>query len=170
MHHTTTACSPARLPNGQFGTTGRVAVSIAVALCVCLLLASCGDSGPVTPKAVDKTTSPVTGRILVDGEPVEKLRVTCENAAEGNEPSLRSLGLTDAKGTVAFSTFRDSDGVPPGDYVLTFAWQDWDDYWNRHEGPDRLGGRYSDPEKSEYRLTVREGETTDLGTIKLSTE
>ena len=141
-----------------------------MALCICLLLASCDDNNKVSrfSRKIDKTTAPVTGRILVDGEPVERLRVTCEKASAGNESSLRSLGLTDAEGIVTFSTFEAGDGVPPGEYVLTFAWHDWDDYWKRHEGPDKLGDRYSDRKTSEHRLTVTEGETTDLGTIELS--
>jgi hypothetical protein len=39
-----------------------------------------------------------------------------------------------------------------------------------YSGPDKLNDRYSDPEKSEIKVTVMPGEPTDLGEIKLTTK
>lgn len=144
-------------------------VFIAQAVC-CLLLCSCGQDN--SPPVVDarKETYPVTGQVHVDGQPAHKVFVTCHNVNEIQKQNVfKSLGLTDENGKLDFSTYESSDGVPEGEYVLTFTWGEWDDYWKRFSGPDKLKDRYADPKKSEIRLTVKKGELADLGIIELST-
>lgn len=135
-----------------------------------LWLVACVESPVAPPKRVVKDTFPVTGRVLIDGEPVEKLLVTCHDTEHLGQQKLLSLGLTDENGDVTFSTFEGSDGVPAGEYLLTFSWRDWDNYWNRFEGPDKFKGRYSEPAESQYRLLVTADEPADLGVIELTIE
>jgi hypothetical protein len=113
----------------------------------------------------------VIGQVLVDGKPAQKLSVICHDVTGLDKPSgPRPVGLTADDGTIEFSTYQKGDGVPEGEYVLTFTWRAWDDYWKTFSGPDRLTGRYADPHKATIRLTVKEKSPTELGTIELSTE
>jgi|GEM_PF-6901309 len=40
----------------------------------------------------------------------------------------------------------------------------------RYEGPDKLKGRYSKLEKSEFSVTVEDGKENDMGEIALTTK
>lgn len=61
--------------------------------------------------------------------------------------------------------------MPPGEYVLTFSWREFNTFSMSYSGPDKLNGRYNDPQQSEFRLTVESGdEPIDLGRIELTTE
>ncbi len=138
--------------------------------CLGLLTCSCNRRETAIP-AVPKSTSRVIGQVLVDGKPAAKLLVTCHDAQASNtKKAPRPVGLTSEDGKIEFSTYQKADGVPAGDYVLTFAWREWDNYWHKFSGSDRLKDRYADPQKSAIRLTVKQGEPTDLGTIELSSE
>jgi hypothetical protein len=77
---------------------------------------------------------------------------------------------TKPDGSFEIATYESGDGVPEGDYVLTFSWQAFNLLSNSYSGPDKLKQRYSDSKASEVRLTVKAGEPTDLGEIKLTTE
>ena len=133
-------------------------------------MCSCSRRESAVP-APPKSTLPVSGQVLVDGKPAAKLSVTCHDAQATNAKSVsHPVGLTGDDGKIEFSTYQKGDGVPAGEYVLTFAWREWVPYWNRFEGADRLKDRYADPQKSTIRLAVKPGEPADLGTIELSTE
>jgi len=143
---------------------------MALAICGCLLC-SCGQRTTSNLSAAPKATSPVTGQVLVDGQPAQRLSVTCHDVNRLDKQNVpRPVGLTGEDGKIEFSSYQKADGVPQGEYVLTFTWGEWDDYWKKFSGPDRLKGRYADPQKSTFRLTVKDRGPTDLGTIELSTE
>lgn len=120
-----------------------------------------------------KTTTGVTGQILVDGEPVpatKPLKIDCHNVAgfDQEHPTVSSC-LTGEDGKFQISTYSTGDGVPEGDYVLTFLWGKMDLIAGSYGGPDQLKGKYSDPGKSEVKFTVKKGEPVDLGKIELTT-
>ncbi len=125
----------------------------------------CGKSGPERIP-----TYPVVGQVLVDGEPVEMLAVRCVRLSDvDKEHPTQSQGFTAADGTFEISTYESGDGVPAGEYVLTFQWGEWNKFSHSYGG-DKLDGRYSDPAKSETKFEVIAGEPTDLGTIELTTK
>ena len=68
------------------------------------------------------------------------------------------------------STYNAGDGVPPGEYTLTFAWQEFNLLSRQYSGPDKLKQRYSDPANSTFKITVKEGEELDMGIIALTTK
>ena len=133
---------------------------------VCLLSCSCGDKIPDR-----KPTFPVTGEVYVDGQPAAQLQVTCHDVKgiDTADPTV-SAALTDQDGKFAVSTYQSGDGVPEGEYVLTFVWGKFDLISKSYGGADRLKGRYSDPQKSAWRFRVEAGKPIDLGCIELSTK
>ncbi len=136
-----------------------------VAALVCLLLGACSKE-----EGNRRATFPVTGEVVVDGKPVEKLSVMCLNV-EGidKENPTMSQALTDENGKFEIATYESGDGVPVGDYVLTFTWGEFNPISMTFTG-DKLNGRYADAKKSKIRFTVKEGEPTDLGKIELTTK
>ncbi|GAB5440577.1 MAG: hypothetical protein Fues2KO_09260 [Fuerstiella sp.] len=142
--------------------------------CVLLLTGMVVASGCSEEKPFRKETSKVTGQVLVDGVPVpatEPLKIDCHNVAgiDQKHPTVSSA-LTGVDGKFEISTYETGDGLPAGDYVLTFMWGKMNLIAGSYGGPDKLKDRYSDPEKSEVKLTVKAGEPVELGKIELSTK
>jgi hypothetical protein len=136
-------------------------------LAIPLLLTSC--SGEAEPERLP--TSPVTGQIVVDGKPPgSPIQVICHSQAgiDSSHPTYSSC-LSDNDGRFAINTYEQGDGVPPGDYVLTFMWGKMNLMSMQYGGPDKFNGKYSDPKTSEFVIGVVEGLPTDLGTIELTT-
>ncbi len=139
-----------------------------------LLFVSCaislgGCSGPEQPFM--KQTSALTGQVFVDGVPVpaaSPLKVECHNlgGVDASHPTI-STALTGEDGKFEISTYKSGDGVPAGEYALTFVWGKMNLLAASYGGPDQLGGAYSDPKTSEFKITVVDGEPNDLGKIEL---
>jgi len=126
---------------------------------VAILITGCGgyDDG--------LTKHPVTGTVLIDGEPHEGVLVRFYR--EGTEPDSNAdtpAGVTDESGHFALSTNGQNDGAVAGKYKATFKWPDF----NGPGANDQLGSRYSDPAQSEFEVTISEGEN-ELPTFKLKT-
>jgi hypothetical protein len=131
------------------------------------LLLGCG------PQSTNKPTYPVVGRVLVDGQPADYLAVNVEPADGKLDPEhpTVSSAFTDADGRFSLSTYVQGDGVPEGDYVLTFMWGQLNLISMNYGGPDKLKGRYQSPKDSKVRFTVSKSkQTLDLGDIELSTQ
>lgn len=133
-----------------------------------LAAAGCGE-----PKMGNrKETAPVVGQVLVDGAPPSSaVKVMCHpvDGIDKENPSV-SWCMTGKDGKFEISTYEAGDGVPPGDYKLTFLWGTMNVVSMSYGGPDKLGGRYDDPEESEFAFTVRAGEPVDLGQLQLTTK
>lgn len=133
-----------------------------------ILLCSCGGE----EQGFRKETYPVTGQVFIDGQAAaEPIKVMChhQQGMDQEHPTV-SQALTGEEGKFEISTYESGDGVPAGDYVLTFYWGKQNLVAMRYGGPDKFKGRYADPKKSEFKFTVKEGEPTDLGRIDLSTK
>jgi 5-hydroxyisourate hydrolase-like protein (transthyretin family) len=141
--------------------TGRLTFVAAL----CILFCSCEKQDESR-----KETFPVTGIVSVDGSPVAELAVYCTNVAGmDTENPTTSSAFTDAEGKFEISTYKAADGVPAGDYVLTFKMGKMNVMARSYEG-DKFKGRYADPKTSEVKFTVKDGEPNDLGTITLTTK
>lgn len=118
-----------------------------------------------------KETFPVTGEVYVDGEPAANLAVRCTdvNGLDQEQPTVSSA-FTNEEGKFEISTYESGDGVPEGDYILTFEWGNWNMVSGSYGGPDKLKGKYKDPDASEQKFTVVKGQPTDLGRIDLTTK
>jgi hypothetical protein len=131
-----------------------------------LILAGCSQPDTRVP------TYPVRGRITVDGKPPgSALQIECHPVAgiDTRNPTV-SRTESDEAGNFKISTYAAGDGVPAGDYVLTVTWLTFNLMSRDYTGPDKLNDRYSNPETSSVKVTVRPGEETDLGEIKLTTK
>jgi hypothetical protein len=134
--------------------------------CACVLFASCG--GPKGPPRKD--TYPLKGVVYVDGKPAADCGVFCVKVSDVDATTPPSSGRTKEDGSFEISTYQKSDGIPEGDYVLTFEWKKFNAISMNYGGPDKLGGRYSNPKKSEKQFKVEKGKQTDLGKIELKTK
>jgi hypothetical protein len=123
-----------------------------------------------------KPTRRVVGVVTVDGAaPTSPVQIQCHpvNGVDAAHPTV-SASLTGDGGQFEISTYETGDGVPAGDYALTFEWREYNAISASYGGPDKLKKRYQDPLASETKFTVAAGgtgdEETDLGTIALTTK
>ncbi|QDU09192.1 hypothetical protein [Gimesia aquarii] len=144
-----------------------IRLTLSLVLTTFLLLSCKSPEEPFTKK-----TYPVKGKIMVDGkEPDFPLQITCHNTGEiDTEHPTASGSISKRGGTFELSTYTTGDGIPPGDYVLTFVWKKFDVMSRSYTGPDKLNKRYDEPEKSDIKFSVVEGKPTDLGVIELTTK
>jgi len=133
---------------------------------LCLWLSSCGERTPDR-----KETFPVTGEVYVDGQPAAQLQIACHDVKgiDAAVPTVSSA-MTGPDGKFAISTYQSADGVPEGEYLLTFTWGTFNMITKSYGGPDKLNGRYADQQKSPHRFKVEPGKPTELGRIELSTK
>ena len=141
-------------------------VSVWVVSCLVVLsVAGCGKEQRGGPR-VD--TFPITGMVMVDGQPGAILQVKC-HPADDIGVATPVGGLTDREGNFSISTYERGDGAPEGEYKVTFYWGAYQ-FRGGYGGKDKLHERYLDPEESKYSVTVKKGEKSDLGTIELTTK
>jgi len=141
---------------------------VGVSLVALLLTSVCSCGRQDTSR---KPTYPVTGEVYVDGSPAANLAVRCISVSglDKENPTFSSA-FTDEQGRFSISTYEQADGVPEGEYVLTFEWGQWDLISGQYGGPDKLKGRYKDPATSKIRFKVEAGKPTNLGRIELTTK
>lgn len=113
---------------------------------------------------------PVTGKVLVDGQPASNLRVVLHNSGTKPDTVPTSSDFTDDQGVFEIGTFEAGDGAPIGSYQVTFMWGRINLMSGRYEGPDQLKDRYSKPDKSGFQVNVKESEPVDMGEIQLTTK
>jgi hypothetical protein len=146
----------------------RLPCRIGLSCLVVATLASCSEEEPFR-----KETVAVTGQVLVDGQPpASPVQIQCHSlqGLDSEHPTF-SQTVTGENGSFAISTYESGDGVPPGEYVLTFAWQEFNVISMSYGGPDKFGNQYSDSKTSEFKLSVASGsEPIDMGQIQLSTK
>jgi len=102
-----------------------------------------------------KAVVPVSGKVLVDGQPTGGVTVTLYSELGGTSAG-ESQTKTD--GTYCFQTYGECDGIAPGKYRVAFRLmpkQRKND--NFSPADDRFKGKYSDPRRSQFKLTVEAG-------------
>jgi hypothetical protein len=133
-------------------------------LILCAVCCSCRET------AYRKPTFPVTGKILVDGQPVDQLAVRClSDTGMDKEHPTSSTAFTDKEGNFQISTYEKSDGVPVGKYKLTVTWGQWN-LMSMQYGGDKFNGKYDSVQNPVKEFEVKEGQPTDLGVIELTTK
>jgi hypothetical protein len=101
-----------------------------------------------------KDVVPVSGKVLVDGEPKEGVNLYLYAGTGG---SAIAECRTKSDGTYCWSTYTPCDGLEAGSYRLAFKYVPKQRRNDRdEEAMDLFQGRYSDPTKVEYLLTVEE--------------
>ncbi len=117
-----------------------------------------------------KETFPVSGEVYVDGKPGGTIKVDLHDVkgVDTKQPTYSSA-FTDDNGKFVVSTYEQGDGAPEGEYAVTFVWGQLNLMSMQYGGPDKLKGKYSDPAKSQFRVTVKKGQTANIGRVDLKT-
>lgn len=125
----------------------------AVALLVCLGLASCG---PGTPP-----TYPVEGVVKFRGKPLPGAIVTFVPFAPAQSTAAISTA-TEEDGTYRLTSTQAKGGLPEGKYRVAVTWRELrrdGDEWIR-SGRNLLPPRYANPETSNLVVTVTPGQNS----------
>ncbi|WP_116344518.1 carboxypeptidase regulatory-like domain-containing protein [Blastopirellula marina] len=109
-------------------------------------------------------TIPTSGTITVNGVPAKGaiVRLYPKTKQAGVNSPLAPSGRADASGKFQLTTYSGPDGAPPGDYLVSIEWPD--PAWRPPGGgmapppPDRLKGRFSNPQRSKIEVTIQEGD------------
>ncbi|MFO0811257.1 MAG: hypothetical protein U0746_21720 [Gemmataceae bacterium] len=133
-------------------------IRLATLALIVLTAAGCSKGGP--------TKYPVRGIVLVNGVPTGMVVVQFSNTDPAVTGNARCpTALTKADGTFTMLTTKQDDGVPPGEYIVTFMHLDRPDPIPN----DLLRGAYSDPAKSTFRVKV-EDKAIDLPPYELTVD
>lgn len=128
--------------------------SIGCVFAICIV-AGCGrqQQGPERLHTV-----PVHGSVMLNGVPAPRLTVKFHSLEKPEGASqiyaAHPSAMTEGDGTFAVSTYEFGDGIAAGTYAVTFEWLTYNRLQNSYGAPDKLDGKYSDPEKTEYKVTV----------------
>jgi hypothetical protein len=120
-----------------------------VGLAVAVLLSGCGGK-PARPPLY-----PVSGRVVVDSKPAAGVLVGLHPEGNTGLTAQRSYGETKADGSFDVTTFNPGDGAPAGKYRVTLIWAP--SVPGGDPQPDRLQGRYSNPERPFATIRVEPG-------------
>lgn len=142
-----------------------VSLRVAVCLLACLLFCSCAK-----PSSDRKETFPVTGEIYVDGQPGKEIQVVLHDVNKNTTNPTYSTTFSGADGKFTVSTYEEGDGVPEGEYAVTFMWGEMNLLTMQYGGPDKLKDKYNDPDKTTFRIKVVKGQPADMGRIDLTTK
>lgn len=99
-----------------------------------------------------KAVVPVSGTVLVDGTPTAGVNLYLHKAEGG--PSLTDC-RTDKEGKYCWSTHLPCDGLEPGSYALSFA--HIPKLKRNDTGVDLFKGKFRNPQKNGFKLTVEAG-------------
>lgn len=144
----------------------RSLASVTVAL-MCLLTVGCsGERKPVNEKEV----TDVTGTVLVDGAPMAGIRVNFHFKTPDTSHRVFPRAVSDAEGKLDPWTYRKGDGLPPGEYTVTFLDHSTATPTTRDsEKQDLFNGKYADAKTSTHQITVpASAEPFDMGTFELT--
>lgn len=122
---------------------------------VAMMLAGCGGDVLTAP-----STAPVSGSVTWKGKPAPGVRVHLHPQFDVGEIKFVPSGETGADGTFTLSTAAPGDGAPPGDYVVTLEKPRVVSDRNQsgiEVEIDDLKGKYSDPAKSTWNVTIAAG-------------
>jgi hypothetical protein len=78
---------------------------------------------------------------------------------------LRPYGTVDSAGVYTLNCYGQGDGAPAGEYLVTVTWEVGESSSGSEDPeaapivPDRLGGKYCDPQQSELKAVVSPGTT-----------
>ena len=99
-------------------------------------------------------TVPVSGTVTVGGSPAADVKIFAYTQSSGMDPVAEAKSASDGK--YCFTTYAQCDGIPPGEYKIGFA-QIPNEGKGKKAGEDLLGGKYRNPMKSGFDLTVQSG-------------
>lgn len=110
--------------------------------CLCLCLASCSNSS----KYGDHPPYPVSGQVLVNGQPAKGVRLVFHHQGDWGGTVIAPQAWTEEDGSFVLETYSLKDGAPAGDYRVTAEWPAY--RRGKNWGPDQFGNRYAKAETS----------------------
>lgn len=118
---------------------------------VVTLLALAVGCGP--PDEVRPPLEPAQGSLLINDQPAEGALLVFHRVGEAtfDARGTRPTATVDAEGNFALTTYQEGDGAPAGEYQVTILWFDNPE---SNSPWDKLGGRFTDPARSDIRVTV----------------
>jgi hypothetical protein len=129
-------------------------------LALAILVSACGGGRkpvfPVHGVVHDANQKPAVGALLLFN-PV---------TPDPKDPA-RPVGRVGEDGKFTLTTYKEGDGAPVGEYVITITWETPKKTPFDTEGKDQLGGRYANPERSKLRFTVEKKPDNEVPPIKL---
>lgn len=115
--------------------------------------AGCSGGMPI-PRTV-----PVKGSVTSKGKPAPGMRVKFHPQFDIGAVKLIPYGETGAEGTFTLNTGQIGNGAPVGDYIVTIEKpRASSDAGGLEIEVDDLKGKYSDPAKSQFKVTLQSGE------------
>ncbi len=119
-------------------------------LALSLAAAGCGPASDIYP---------TRGEAFAAGQPAVGAVVTFYPVnAEAGKPKRIPTAVVEKDGSFHLTTLSANDGAPPGEYVVTITWCDsYRDDGDTVTGPDRLQGRYANPQYPALRATIQPG-------------
>ena len=126
------------------------------------MLSGCGNGISVP------STVPVSGVVKYKGKPLQGIRVTLHAQGETAKPKFIPSGQTGPDGKFTLSTGAPGNGAPSGSYLVTFEKPEIGSpakTGSIETEIDAFGGKYSDPAKSKWTITIEQGENS-LPTVR----
>jgi len=150
-------------------------------LILCQLALICGCKGDAPPPVEKKPVFPVSGIVHIDGKPVANVNLflSPQDAAPSDQTTIYTASanaVTDEAGKFSFGTYAAGDGLPVGNYVISFYWdggvvipmiRDNDDPPKLTPAADSFNRKYGTPANSKQQFTVEDGKPVDLGVLDL---
>lgn len=110
-----------------------------------ILMALTGCSDPA------KQRFPVAGLVTIDGQPAERVLVQFQSLdTEIADDDRYPVAITDSMGRFRLGEKAAKSGAVAGQYQVSFNWLSSD----RLDAFDKLKGKYADPAKSDFKVTV----------------
>jgi hypothetical protein len=69
-----------------------------------------------------KPAHPVSGKVLVKGQPAVRAQVTFHPVEDARPDAVRPVGHVDEQGNFRLTTWKEGDGAPAGEYRVTVQW------------------------------------------------
>jgi len=135
-------------------------------LCLLCFIVSAGCNGG--EEAGRLPVHPVSGKVSVNGQPASGVLVLLHpaEASPAAKAGVLPSATTQEDGTFQLSSYDQNDGAPLGGYSVTIQWYQADAKSTKGKPAmpsgfarpsDRLQGKYKDPRKSPWQVTITEG-------------
>jgi hypothetical protein len=98
-------------------------------------------------------TTPVQGKVLVDGEPVKGIWIRMHSDEEPRQAVLPKA-QTEPDGTFRITTYIGGDGAPPGHYKVTVEWLTFQPVGGRWAGPNKVDDKFGTVKTTPFEVTV----------------
>lgn len=138
-----------------------------------LLFVGCGDSAP--DNVVKKATKPAGGKFKIDGvapglagkEGTDNpphfhviLKLYPKGRAISKDDVFPSAEVDPMTGNYSFATYASGDGIPAGDYIITFESLEQSIIGRYKTGPDRFKNNFNNPVSQDPKYSVTIGDIT----------